>query len=157
MEVLLMSDLDMIVDKERQLFLNKCLKEIDGEDALHALVYKATQILNCSRGEAVIEIINYYINNQEHFDCNFHEWLLADNAPIVRSSIKGLFPEFEFLTSNKYEIAKLVKEHYGIDIKFDFEGYEMYSFEFNWKELNAKRLDLDKIKEEMKAKILEAL
>ena len=143
--------------REEQIFLNKCLREIKGPDAYEYLIYKATKILNCSRGEGVYHIVEYYFNNQEHFDCSFTEWLLADNGPIVRRDIKGLFPEFELITSNKYEIAKLAKEKYGVEINFDFEGYEMHSLEFDFREINKKRANLSNIKERMAKLIMEEL
>ena len=146
-----------IEDRERQIFLNECLREIDGEDAYRYLTYKASKILNCSEGEGVIAITNYYFENKKHFDCSFEEWLRADNGPLVRHGIKGLFPEFEVLTSDKWEIAKLAKKHYGVEIEFEFDGYEMYSLEFDFKAINSKRVDMEKVKEQMKLIIKEML
>lgn len=145
--------------RDRQIFLNKCLREIDGEDAFRILLLKASRILGCSDNinEGVDVITSYYFDNQEHFDCSFTEWLKSDNGPIVRHGIKGLFPEFEIITKDKYEIAKMAKEYYGIELHFDFDGYYVYSLEFSFKELNAKRVDMVRIKEEMKNLILSEL
>lgn len=143
--------------REEQIFLNKCLREIKGPDAYEYLIHKAAKILNCSVGEGVHTIVQYYFNNQEHFDCSFTEWLSANNGPIVRRGIEGLFPEFEIITSSKYKIAKLAKEKYGVEIYFDFEGYEMYSLEFDFREINKKRANLSNIKERMAKLIMEEL
>lgn len=143
--------------REDQIFFNKCLREVDGRDAYDFLVFKASKILGCSKGECAYAIVNYYFENQEHFDCSFVDWLRSDNGPIVKSNIQALFPEFATITNNKYEIAKMVEEYYGIEIDFDCDGYNFYSLEFNFKELNAKRVDLDKIKEQMKDLILKEL
>ena len=148
-----------IEERERQIFLNKCLREISGDDALEFLLHKASKLLGCrgSLNEGVHVITEYYFDNQEHFDCSFEEWLTADNGPLVRHGIKGLFPEFEFITDDKHEIAKLAKEKYGVELKFDWEGYYVYSLEFDFRKINSQRVDLESIKEELKAKIMEVL
>ena len=135
--------------RDRQIFLNKCLREIDGEDAFEFLLIKASRILGCGKevNEGVDVITSYYFDNQEHFDCSFTEWLNAENGPIVRHGIQGLFPEFEVITKDKYEIAKMAKEYYGIELHFDFDGYYVYALEFNFKELNKIRIDMKKVQE----------
>jgi len=145
-------------EAKRQKFLNKCLAVINNEDAYEYLCYKASKLLKCGVDNCY-RFVNYYFDNQEHFDCSFEEWLMAENGPLYRSSIRGLFPEFEVITTNKYEIAKMAREYYGVDIKCEpeWEGYGVYSFEFNFKELNKKRIDMNEFKEEAKNLILEKL
>lgn len=148
-----------VEERERQIFLNKCLRQIKGEDAYEFLVHKAAKILGHG-GEpniGVYAIVNYYFDNEEYFDCSFEDWLKADNGPLVRYGLKGLFPELEFVTDSQREIAKLAKEKYGVELTSNWEGKYFWSFEFNFKEINSKRVDLDKIKEELKNKILEEL
>ena len=144
---------------EEQQFFNKCLREINGRDAYDFLCLKASRILGCGTDipEPVYTIVNYYFDNQEHFDCSFTEWLSADNGPIVRYDIKKLFPELALISQSKYEIAKLAKQYYNIDIKFDFDGFYYYSLEFNFKELNKIRIDIKSIEEKMKNLILSEL
>ena len=148
-----------IEERERQIFLNKCLREIDGEDAYTFLVTKAARILGFrdDSNVGVCAITNYYFENKEHFDCSFEEWLRADNGPLVRYGLKGLFPEFEIITDKKFEIAKLAEEKYGVKLESDWEGDYFWSFEFNFKEINSKRVNLEKIKKELKSKIMEEL
>ena len=159
-------DIDKEIQKEeekrardRQIFLNKCLEEIDGEDAFEFLLIKASRILGCGReiNEGVDVITSYYFDNQEHFDCSFTEWLLSDNGPIVRENIKSLFPELAIITQDKYEISQMVKQYYNIDIHWDCDGYYFYALEFNFKELNKIRIDMKSIKEKMKNLILSEL
>ena len=143
-------------DKE---FFNRCLKEMNGKNAYEFLAKRASEILGL-RGdvnECIYRIVDYYFENEEHFDCSFKEWLEADNGPIVRYGIKGLFPELEFISKDKFEIAKLAKEFYNVELKFDWEGNYVYSLEFNFKELNPKRVDLDEVREIVKNIIFEKL
>ena len=143
--------------KEAEIFYGKCLKAMTGRDAFDWWVHKATKLLKCSHGEGAYVITDYYFDNMEHFDCSFEEWLLSDNGPIVRHGIKGLFPEFEVITSDKYEIAKLAEEKYGVKLEFDFDGYEVWCLEFNFKEINEKRVDMEKIHDTLKKLVMEEL
>ena len=145
--------------RREQVFFNRCLREMDGRDAYDYLTIVASKILNCEPRECY-RFVNYYFENQEHFDCSFTEWLWADNGPLCRSSIFGLFPEFEILTKDGFEIAEMARKFYGIEIYHldEFDGYDngpVYAMEFSFKELNEKRVDLDKIKETVKAMIIE--
>ena len=145
-------------DRKEQIFFNRCLREVDGRDAYDYLTFKASKLLDCSMSQAY-RFTNYYFENKEHFDCSFEDWLLADNGPLYRSSIYGLFPEFEAITKDEYEIAKMAREYYGIEIYHvpEWEGYGVYSMEFNFKELNAKRVDMKVVKETVKDLILKEL
>lgn len=147
-------------DKERE-FFNRCYREIRPEDAYDFLVLKASNILK-TKMRYCYRFVNYYFENKEHFDCSFEEWLSGHNGPLVRSSIRGLFPEFELITDDKYEIAKMARDHYGIEIYHDGEYDDtVYSFEFDFRELNKKRVDLadinEKVKEYKNSLIKEAL
>lgn len=146
-------------DMERQKFLNKFLREIKAEDAYRIVCVKASRMLGCGTSipEPVYDIVNYYFDNQEHFDCSFMEWLSSDNGPIVRKNIKSLFPEFAIITQDEYEISQMVKQYYNIDIYWDHDGYYFYSLEFSFKELNKIRIDMKSIKEKMKNLILSEL
>ena len=145
-------------DREEQIFFNKCLREIDGRDAYDYLNYKASKLLDCDVSQAY-RFTTYYFENKEHFDCSFEEWLLADNGPLYRSRIDGLFPEFEAITKDKYEIAKMAREYYGIEIYHvpEWDGYGVYAMEFNFKELNQKRVDMNTIKKTIKELVLKEL
>lgn len=145
-------------DRERQIFFNKCLRNIDGADAYDFLTQKAARILGFKEpNPGVYVVVNYFFDNLEHFDCSFEEWLQADNGPLVRYGLKGLFPELELISSNEYEIAKMAKEFYGISIETDWEGDFWYSLEFDFRELNSKRVKLDEVQEIVKSVILEKL
>lgn len=147
-----------IEERERQIFFNKCLRHIDGEDAYAFLTQKAARLLGFSKpNPGVYVIVNYFFDNLEHFDCSFEEWLQADNGPLVRYGLKGLFPELELISSNEHEIAKMAKEFYGISIETDWEGDYWYSLEFDFRELNSKRVKLDEVQEMVKSIILEKL
>ena len=141
-----------------KVFFERCLKEISGRDAYEFLAQKASEILGHSKpNECIYIIVEYYFENEEHFDCSFREWLRGDNGPIVRYGIKGLFPELELVAKDKFEVAKLAKEFYDVELKFDWEGDFVYSLEFNFKEINPKRVKLDEVREVVKAAIFEKL
>ena len=151
---------EAVEDRERQIFFNECLRHIDGEDAYHFLAQKAAVILGCQKpNEAVYAVVNYYFENVKHFDCSFEEWLRSDNGPIVRwgSDIRKLFPELAMISNDKFEIAKMATKFYGVKIELDWDGEYMYSLEFNFKEINPKRVKMDEVKEMMKDIILEKL
>ena len=136
-------------DKERE-FFNRCYREIKPEDAYDFLVLKASKLLD-TKMRYCYRFVNYFFDNQEHFDCSFTEGLTGHNGPLVRSSIYGLFPEFELITNDKYEIAEMAREHYGIEI-YHSDEYDdtVYSFEFDFRELNKKRVNLVEINEKVK-------
>lgn len=144
-------------ERKFQEFCNRCLREIDGRDAYDYLVYKCSKILRAPRGQCY-RFVNYYFDNPEEFDCSFEEWLESDNGPLFRDSIKGLFPEFEAITNDKFEIAKLVRDNYGIEIYHDreYDDY-VYSFEFSFKELNSVRINYKNIKDEVVKIIMQEL
>lgn len=140
--------------RENDIFFNACLREINGEDAYHYLIIKASKIMNTPK---IPLFVNYYFENKEHFDCSFEEWLVADNGPLYRNSIRGLFPELEVITHDEYEIMKMANEYYGLDLHMDPCDEFIYAYEFNFKELNEKRVNMDEIKDEMKNLILQKL
>jgi len=151
---------DAIEDREKQIFFNKCLRHINGEDAYHFLAQKAATILGCKKpNHGVYAVVNYYFDNLEYFDCSFEQWLTSDNGPIVRwgSDIRKLFPELAMISDSKFEIAKMAEKFYGVEIELDWEGEYMYSLEFNFKEINSKRVKMDEVQEIMKNIILEKL
>lgn len=151
---------EAIEERERNIFFNKCLRHINGEDAYHFLAQKAAIILGHKRpNQGVYEVVNYYFDNLEHFDCSFEEWLRGDNGPIVRwgNDIKDLFPELAIISDDKYEIAEMAKKFYDVEIEFDWEGEYMHSLEFNFKEINPKRVKMNEVKELMKNILLEKL
>ena len=147
-----------IEDRKNQIFFNKCLRHIDGQDAYHFLTQKAARSLGFSKpNPGVYKVVNYFFDNLEHFDCSFEEWLEADNGPLVRYGLKGLFPELEFISNNEHEIAKMAKEFYGISLETDWESEYWCALEFDFRELNSKRVDIKEVQEMVKSIILEKL
>lgn len=137
--------------READIFYSQCLREIKGPDAYKYLVYVAGETLECRYGVPII--VEHFINNRKKYDCSFVEWLNSDNGPICKYSIKGLFPELEVLTNDEYEIIEMANENYGLDIHMDPCGDFVYAFEFSFKEINKKRVNLN----ELKNKIAESI
>lgn len=142
--------------RESDIFFNRCLREISGRDAYEFLVIKASRILKC-RPENCYRFVDYYFENRDHFDCGFEDWLKADNGPLFRPNVRGLFPEFEVLTDDRFEICEMARKYYGIEIytESEYEGYGVWSREFSFRDLNKRRVNMEKVKEAMKAMMIE--
>lgn len=140
-------------EKERQAFMDKCADKIrDGN-----LIYHLLGLGLCERfklelrydGEppyVVWNIVNHFVEN---IDKDWVEWLISDDAPLIRpiSHLKRIFPELASIKKDNEDIIELANKLYDLDIKTDYDGYSSqyfyaYSFNFN----TFKPLPIDEIK-----------
>ena len=141
--------------RKDDILFNKCLREIKNVDAYRYLVHITGKTLDCKYGAELI--VMHFMNHRDEYDCSFIDWLYADDGPICKYSIKGLFPELEVLSDDEYTIMKMANEYYDLDIHMDPCDDFIYAFEFNFKEINKKRVNVNDVKEKMKKIIKEQL
>ena len=139
--------------KERQAFMDKCASKIrDGKFIYHLLGlalcerFKLDLKYNGEPPYVVWDIVNYYVEN---IDEEWVDWLVKDDAPIIRpiSHLRRIFPELASIKKDDEDIIELANKIYGLDIKTDYDGYSSeyfyaYSFDFN----SFKPLPIDEIK-----------
>lgn len=128
--------------KERQAFMDKCASKIrDGKFIYHLLGlslcerFKLDLEYNGEPPYVVWNIVNYYVEN---IDEDWVDWLVKDDAPIIRpiSHLRRIFPELASIKKDDEDIIELANKIYGLDIKTDYDGYSSeyfyaYSFDFN--------------------------
>ena len=139
--------------KERQAFMDKCASKIrDGKFIYHLLGlalcerFKLDLKYNGEPPYVVWDIVNYYVEN---IDEEWVDWLVKDDAPIIRpiSHLRRILPELASIKKDDEDIIELANKIYGLDIKTDYDGYSSeyfyaYSFDFN----SFKPLPIDEIK-----------
>lgn len=133
--------------RENDILFNKCLREIKNVDAYKYLVHIAGKTLDCKYGAELM--VMYFMDHRDEYDCSFIDWLYADNGPICKYSIKGLFPELEVISNDEYEIMQMANEYYDLDLRMDPCDDFIYAFEFDFREINKKRVNVDDIKKKM--------
>lgn len=138
-----MSEYERKREEERLAFLKKGADKVRHDDDL---LYRMMALHLSQRFELGLEwnnkphyvvysILNYYIEN---VDEDWDEWLHKDNAPIIKpiKEIKRYFPELKAICDSDEEIIRLANSIYNLDIKTDYDGFDVshfytYSFDFN--------------------------
>lgn len=124
---------------EKLTLIDKCASKITSSSLIYSMCalrimqrFKLSMEWNNKPPRVCYKILNYYVNN---IDEDFEEWLLKNDAPLVRplSHLRKIFPELvldEQITIR--EIVDLANKIYGVDLHIcDNEYIYSYSFDFN--------------------------
>lgn len=138
-----MKEFERKEEEKRLAFLKKGANKVRNDDNL---IYRLMALHLSQRFElgldwnnephnVVYSILNYYIDN---IDEPWEEWLNKDDAPIIKpmKELQRYFPELKAIASNEEEIIRIANSLYNLDIKTDYDGFNVnyfyaYSFDFN--------------------------
>lgn len=142
-------------EEERLAFLKKGADKVRHDDDL---LYRMMALHLSQRFELGLEwnnkphyvvysVLNYYIEN---VDEDWDEWLHKDNAPIIKpiKEIKRYFPELKAICDSDEEIIRLANSIYHLDIKTDYDGFDVshfYAYEFDFNSFTP--IDIKQVKE----------
>ena len=128
--------MDLETERENNIFFNKCLRAINGEDAYRYFCNKTAEILDVERHYSwcgpVYAIVNYFFDNDMYREMSLEDWLYSDDGPVIFSlfDMKKIFPEFALVCINEHKIVETANEKYNLSLEID-EDY-VWSLSFDW-------------------------
>lgn len=127
---------DLERERENNIFFNKCLRAIKGEDAYQYFCSKTADILDIGKHytwcDPVYAIVNHFFDNDMYKEMSLEDWLYSDDGPVIFSlfDMKKIFPEFALVCRSEHEIVDAANEKYNLSLEIR-ENY-VWSLSFNW-------------------------